>query len=148
MSTRFLNGSSRQSTTIIIVLDGTIWSILLSDTVSHPVTPKRLVDQTPLLMNQSPLLNDLSLRIRLVQSTQELEIVRMALDGLSVVQVLEVAKQGFGLPLHIAQQVHEAVAVSLEGDSESNVPTYLEPTTTRRKCQQLCFVNVVLKDSV
>jgi len=120
----------------------------LSDTVSHPVTPKRLVDQTPLLMNQPPLLNDLSLRIRLVQSTQELEIVRMALDGLSVVQVLEVAKQGFGLPLHIAQQVHEAVAVSLEGDSESNVPTYLEPTTTRRKCQQLCFVNVVLKDSV
>lgn len=118
---------------ITITIDGTIWSTLLSDTESHPATPKRLVDQTPLLISQPPLLNDLALRIRLVQSTQELEIARIALDGLSIVEVLEVAKQGFGLPLPIAQLVHEAVAVSLERDSVSAVPTYLEPTTTRRK---------------
>lgn len=93
-----------------------------------------------MLLSQPLLVNDLALRIRLVQSIHEAAIVRIVLDGLSVVQIMEIAKQGFGLQLNVAQMVHEVMAVALDKEMDSSVPTYLEPSTSRRKIHQLVMI--------
>lgn len=120
------------------------WSILFKDSVqTHPGQPKRLQNGSALLQyasnppppSPSPLANDIQFRLRIVQGSKDPEVVRIALDGMNLVQTIELCKDAFGLDLSVAQLVHTALltALEIEGGMNVPVPLHLEASTGRRK---------------
>lgn len=83
----------------------------------------------------TPLANDIQFRLRIIQGSKDSEVVRVALDGLNLVQTIELCKDAFGLDLSVAQLVHTALLAALESEGGMNVPVpvHLEASTGRRK---------------
>ncbi|KAH7042449.1 hypothetical protein BKA57DRAFT_539090 [Linnemannia elongata] len=119
------------------------WSILFKDSVqTHPGQPKRLQNGSALLQyasnptppSPSPLANDIQFRLRIVQGSKDPEVVRVALDGMNLVQTIELCKDAFGLDLSVAQLVHAALltALEIEGGMNVPVPLHLEASTGRQ----------------
>ncbi|KAF9433165.1 Integrator complex subunit 1 [Entomortierella beljakovae] len=109
------------------------WSRLFMGSGQNPNhSPKRLVNGATLLSCDPPMPNDLSFRLRLVQSSHDLEVVRVAVDGLSLVQVIGIAKDAFGVSSKTAQIIHETLATTLESEKDNNVPIHLEYSTSKR----------------
>ncbi|KAF9356147.1 Integrator complex subunit 1 [Mortierella sp. AD094] len=98
--------------------------------VSH--APKKLTNGATLLSCDPPMPNDMSLRLRLVQTSHEPEVVRAAMDGLNLVQVIDITKDAFGVDIKIAQIIHDALLVALEQEKSHGVPVHLERSTSKR----------------
>ncbi|KAF9935230.1 Integrator complex subunit 1 [Linnemannia zychae] len=117
-----------------------MWNRLFHDaTQAHPDQPKRLQSGAALLYSDPSPVNDIQFRLKVIQTSKEPDIVRVALDGLSLVQTIEICKESFGLDLQVAQQVHEALLKALENESSQSVPVHLESSTTRRLITLLKF---------
>ncbi|KAF9111981.1 Integrator complex subunit 1 [Mortierella sp. AM989] len=94
--------------------------------------PKRLTNGTALLSCDPPMSNDIPLRLRLVQSSHDPEVARAAMDGLNLVQVIDITKDAFGVDIKIAQIIHEALLVALEHEKYNAVPVHLNRSTSKR----------------
>ncbi|KAF9171261.1 Integrator complex subunit 1 [Mortierella sp. AD011] len=98
--------------------------------VSH--APKKLTNGATLLSCDPPMPNDMLLRLRLVRTSREPEVVRAAMDGLNLVQVVDITKDAFGVDIKTAQIIHEALLVALEQEKAHGVPIHLERSTSKR----------------
>ncbi|KAF9961521.1 Integrator complex subunit 1 [Mortierella alpina] len=103
---------------------------------ASPDKPKRLVDGSALLSCDPTPSNDLQLRMRIVQFCGDAEVVKAAVDGLTLVQVIDLAKGAFGVDVKVAQVIHEALLLALEKESENIVPVHLE----QQACKQLLLL--------
>ncbi|KAG0217493.1 Integrator complex subunit 1 [Mortierella sp. NVP41] len=113
--------------------DGSTWSRLFQDAVqNHPGQPKRLQNGSALLHCDPLLSNDIQFRLRIVQGCKDAEVVKVALDGLNLVQTIELTKNAFGLDLQVSQLVHAALLVALENEAEQSVPVHLESSAARQ----------------
>ncbi|KAG0380523.1 Integrator complex subunit 1 [Mortierella sp. AD032] len=109
------------------------WSRLFQDaTQIHPGQPKRLQNGSALLHCNPPLSNDTQFRLRIVQGSKDPEVVKVALDGMNLVQMIELSKDAFGLNLQVAQLVHAALLDALETEASQAVPVHLEASTGRQ----------------
>ncbi|KAF9129984.1 Integrator complex subunit 1 [Mortierella sp. 14UC] len=109
------------------------WSLLFQDaTQTHPGQPKRLQNGSALLYCNPPLSNDIQFRLRIIQGSKDPEVVKVALDGLILVQTIELCKDAFGLDLQVAQLVHAALLVALENEASEAVPVHLEASSGRQ----------------
>ncbi|KAG0360110.1 Integrator complex subunit 1 [Gamsiella multidivaricata] len=109
------------------------WSRLFKDSSqTDPGIPKRLKNGAALLSCDPPMQNDLQFRLRLVQYTQYIEVVRVAMDGLSLVEVIDLSKEAFGVDVKIAQVMHEVLLTAMEEEKQHNVPVHLEKATSQR----------------
>ncbi|KAG0287041.1 hypothetical protein BGZ97_007225, partial [Linnemannia gamsii] len=114
------------------------WSKLFQDSVqSHPGQPKRLQNGSALLYCNPPLANDIHFRLRIAQGSKDPEVIRVALDGLNLVQTIELCKDAFGLDLQVAQLVHSALLVAIESEASLGVPVHLESSTV---CQLMALL--------
>lgn len=118
--------------------DGSTWSKLFKES-SQPenVKPKRLVNGAPLLSSgtvsdTSAFARESQLRKRLSR-TQDPEIVKVSLDGMSLVQVIDVVKEGLGLDIRVAQVVHRELLDVLEEEHEQAVPVHLDSVVVKRE---------------
>ncbi|KAG0347500.1 Integrator complex subunit 1 [Podila humilis] len=129
--------------------DGSTWSKLFKVTSQHAESAeaKKLVNGQPLLSKGLPLITagapieSLSskdntnnrLRQRLCRA-RDPEIVKVGLDGMTFVQVIDVVKDGLGLDLRIAQVIHNALfgLVEKEQSDASLVPAYLDRAVVKR----------------
>ncbi|KAG0195896.1 Integrator complex subunit 1, partial [Mortierella sp. GBA30] len=113
--------------------DGSTWSRLFkasSEIGSHE--PKKLADGRSLISCDPAPSNDMQLRLRLIQFSQDAEVVRVAMDGLSLVQVIDLAKSAFGVDIKTAQVVHDALSAALGREPEQSVPVHLGQSTSRQ----------------
>lgn len=114
-------------------IDGSAWSRLFkTSSEADPEKPKRLVDGSALLSSDSTPSNDLQLRMRIIQFCRDAEVVKAAVDGLSLVQVIDLTKGAFGVDVKVAQVIHEALLLALEKEPENTVPVHLEQHTCKR----------------
>jgi hypothetical protein len=110
------------------------WSRLFQDVAhTHSDQPKRLQNGSALLHCNPPLSNDIQFRLRIIQGSKDPEIVKVALDGLNLVQTIELCKDGFGLDLQVAQLAHTTLLVALENEASQAVPVHLEAASGRRE---------------
>ncbi|KAG0252869.1 Integrator complex subunit 1 [Mortierella polycephala] len=110
--------------------DFTVWGrLFMASSMESPMMPKRCVDGTPLLFSDSPIPNELQLRLRVAQFSKDSHVVRVAIDGLTVVQVIGIATESFGVDLETAEIIHESLLTSLETAHQQNVPVHLEQST-------------------
>jgi hypothetical protein len=65
-------------------------------------------------------------RLKLIQVSSDIEVVRVAVDGLTLVQVLDIARDTFGADVKNAQIVHETLVVAIEKEKTNPVPINLE----------------------
>ncbi|KAF8977219.1 Integrator complex subunit 1 [Entomortierella lignicola] len=109
------------------------WSRLFMESgQNNSNTPKKLTNGATLLSCEPPMPTDLSLRLRLVQTSREPDVVRVAMDGLNLIQVIDITKDAFGVDMKIAQIIHEALLVALENEKTLGVPVHLEQSTSKR----------------
>ncbi|KAG0324121.1 Integrator complex subunit 1 [Dissophora globulifera] len=116
------------------------WSRLFkesSQTVPH--VPKRLANGTSLLSRELAVQNDMQYRLRLVQLCKDPEIVRVAMDGLSLVEVIEMSKEAFGIDVKNAEVMHEALLAALEREKEHHVPVHLDKDASQRLLSLLSY---------
>ncbi|KAG0336844.1 Integrator complex subunit 1 [Podila horticola] len=124
-----VNGSSRH--------DSSTWSkLLMESSQAESMEPKRLVNGAPLLSSDttsdSPAFaRESQLRKRLSR-TRDPEIVKVSLDGMPFVQVIDVVKEGLGLDLKVAQVVHRVLLDLLEKEHGQAVPVHLDSSVIKR----------------
>ncbi|KAF9214847.1 Integrator complex subunit 1 [Podila verticillata] len=122
-----VNGTSKH--------DGSTWSKLFKvSSQAENMEPKRLVNGASLLSNSVsdvPLARDNQLRKRLCR-TRDPEIVKVSLDGMTFVQVIDVVKEGLGLDLKVAQVIHQVLLDMLEKEHGQDVPVHLESSVVKR----------------
>lgn len=120
-------------------IDGSTWSKLFKvSSQAENFETKRLVNGAPLLSNSVsdvPLARDNQLRKRLCR-TRDPEIVKVSLDGMTFVQVIDAVKEGLGLDLKVAQVVHQVLLDMLEKEHGQAVPVHLESSVVKRKYQK------------
>ncbi len=83
--------------------------------------------------------------MRIVQYCRDTEVVKAAVDGLNLVQVIDLAKGAFGVEVKVAQVIHEALLLALEIEPENIVPVHLEQHTCKRKSptfHQGCWITI------
>ncbi|KAI1303911.1 Integrator complex subunit 1 [Mortierella claussenii] len=89
-------------------------------------SPKKLADGSGLLTCVPLMMNDIEQRLRLVQLGRDTEVVRAAMDGLGLVEVIEIAKEAFGVDLKTAQIIHEALLIALDREKDHHIPIHLD----------------------
>ncbi|KAF9902714.1 Integrator complex subunit 1 [Linnemannia zychae] len=109
------------------------WSRLFQNaTQTHPEQPKRLQNGSALLHYMPTLPNDIQFRLRIIQGSKDPEVVKVALDGLNLVQTIELCKDAFGLDLQVAQLVHATLLAALENEASQTVPVHFEASSGRQ----------------
>ncbi|ORZ04684.1 hypothetical protein BCR41DRAFT_193695 [Lobosporangium transversale] len=111
---------------------GSTWSSLFGDTSDAQHMPKRLADGQALLSCDPSMPNDIQFRLRLVQFSREAEVVRVAMDGLSLIQTIDIARNTYGVNVKMAQIIHGALLMALEQERERSVPVHLEQESLKR----------------
>ncbi|KAF9996939.1 hypothetical protein BGZ65_007478 [Modicella reniformis] len=97
-----------------------------------PRVPKRLANGYPLLYCDPPFPNDMQFRLKLVQISKDTEVVQVVMDGLTLVQVLDIARDAFGTDPKNAQIVHEVLIAAIEQEREHQVPVHLDRVILQR----------------
>lgn len=99
--------------------------------------PKRLANGSALLLADPPFPNDTQFRLKLVQGSSDTQVVRVAMDGLTFVQVLDIASEAFGADAKNAQIVHEGLVAAIEQAKSHQVPIHLNRSIMQSTCVSL-----------
>ncbi|KAG0222341.1 Integrator complex subunit 1 [Actinomortierella wolfii] len=94
------------------------------------VGPARLQGGKALLYTQYPLEEDGDLRRELVKRAHDISIARIALEGMSPVQILDLACDLFGVDGAVAEAVMEALLKVLD-ENQQELPIHLDPETAK-----------------
>ncbi|KAG0223613.1 Integrator complex subunit 1 [Actinomortierella wolfii] len=94
------------------------------------VGPARLQGGKALLYTQYPLEEDGDLRRELVKGAHDISIARIALEGMSPVQILDLARDLFGVDGAVAEAVMEALLKVLD-ENQQELPIHLDPETAK-----------------
>ncbi|KAI8355441.1 hypothetical protein B0O80DRAFT_43185 [Mortierella sp. GBAus27b] len=106
-------------------VDSTWGRLLCADSIV-PRIPKRLKNGSALLSCNPPFPSDMQFRLKLVQISKDPEVVRVATDGLTLVQVIDISGDAFGADNKTAQVVHEALLMAIEQEKSYQIPIHLD----------------------